>query len=68
MKQTRSLLTAMVAGMAAPASMGMPIQYTRVTGSDLSRLRGDAARVGQDFAKVINRHGNKNQTGLKEFA
>ena len=59
MKQTRSLLAAVLAGMAAPASIGAPVEYPRVIGSDLSRLRNDAARVGQDFQAVIKRHGDK---------
>lgn len=68
MKQSRSLLAGVLAGMAAPASIGMPVEYSRITGSDLSRLRGDAARVGQDFATVIKRHGDKNKTDRKELA
>jgi len=57
-KRTRSLLAGILAGMAAPASIGTPIEYQRVTGSDLSRLRGDAARVGKDFASVMTRYGH----------
>jgi len=70
MKQTRSLLAGVLAGMAAPASIGAPVEYQRVTGSDLARLRGDAARVGQDFETVIKRHGDKKKipSSAKEAA
>lgn len=68
MKQTRSLLAGVLAGLAAPASIGTPVEYSRVTGTDLARLRGDASRVGKDFASVISRHGHKKNTAHKEAA
>ena len=52
-KRTKALLAGVVAGLASPASFGSHVEYTRVAGSDLSRMRGDVMRIGQDFSRVI---------------
>ncbi len=55
MKQTKALIAGILASLAAPASIGMSVEYPRLGGSDLSRLRGDVQRVGRDFSSVMNR-------------
>lgn len=59
MKQTKALLAGLLAGIASPASIGGHADYTRLAGSDLSRMRNDVARVGRDFSSVIKKHGEK---------
>ena len=54
LKHTKALLAGVFAGIVSPASIGAPVEYPRLAGSDLSRMRGDAARVGRDFNEVVN--------------
>lgn len=62
MKQTKALLAGLLAGIASPASIGGHVDYARLAGSDLSRMRGDVARVGRDFSIVIKKNGEKTRT------
>jgi hypothetical protein len=59
MEKGKAILAGVLAGLIAPGSLMQQTQYSRITGSDLSRLRGDAMRVGQDFRNVIARENKK---------
>lgn len=58
--RSKRLLAAVLDGIAAPMVAFDPHHFSRPSGTDLERLRGDAQRVGSDFKKVISReHGNR---------
>ena len=59
MEKTKAILAGILAGLAAPASHAQCTHYERLNGSDLSRMRGDVARVGMDFNNVISRQSGK---------
>lgn len=59
MEKGKAILASVLAGLIAPGSLVQHTQYSRITGSDLSRLRGDTMRVGQDFRNVIARENKK---------
>lgn len=59
MEKTKAILAGILAGLAAPASLIQHTHYQRLHGSDLSRMRGDVARVGLDFNNVITRQNGK---------
>jgi hypothetical protein len=59
MEKGKAILASVLAGLIAPGSLVQHTQYSRITGSDLSRLRGDTLRVGQDFRNVIARENKK---------
>lgn len=68
MKHGKALLAGVIAGIAAPASLGIPSQYQPLKGSDLSRMRSDVQRVGSDFSRVITnnkKHGEKSEASRK---
>lgn len=52
--RSSALLAGLLAGIVSPSSIYAKTEYPRLKGSDLSRLRGDASRIGADFYKVIN--------------
>ena len=49
----KALIAGILAGLAAPATIGAPVEYPRPKGDDLSRLRGDVLRLGGTFRAVI---------------
>ena len=56
----RALIAGVLAGLAAPATIGAPVDYPKPRGSDLNRIRGDVQRLGASFWTVIEReHGSK---------
>ena len=56
----RALIAGVLAGLAAPATIGAPVDYPKPRGSDLNRIRGDVQRLGASFWAVIEReHGSK---------
>lgn len=68
MKHGKALLAGVIAGIAAPASLGNPSGYQPLRGTDLSRMREDVQRVGRDFSLVINKnnkHGEKSEASRK---
>ncbi len=65
----KRLIAAVLSGLALPATVLANHQFTRVAGSDLQRLRGDASRVGADFSNVIAReHGYSKKIASKTRA
>lgn len=56
MKQSKALIAGVLAGIASPASIGISVDYPRLSGTDLSRLRGDASKVGRDFRVVLKKN------------
>lgn len=63
MQNKSALIAGILAGIASPGTIGAPVQFERLQGTDLGRLRGDVARVGQDFSTVIERErGHKKST------
>jgi len=69
MQRKGALIAGILAGIAAPASIGAPVEYPRPRGSDLSRMRGDVERLGGDFSSVLGReHGKQNQPARKRPA
>ncbi len=63
MRGKDALIAGVVAGMASPGTIGAPGKYRLPQGSDLHRMRGDVARLGQDFVTVISReHGKQAAT------
>jgi hypothetical protein len=69
MEKGKAILASVLAGLIAPGSLAQHTQYNRITGSDLSRLRGDTIRVGQDFRNVIARESKKaNQQSTEHTA
>lgn len=60
MTNKSALFAGILAGLAAPASaFTTTIEYPRLSGQDLSRLRNDVRRVGNDFSTVIARENGK---------
>lgn len=57
--RSKSLLSAVLSGLALPASVYSTHTFPRLTGSDLDRLRGDVERVGSSFKTVIVRENGK---------
>ncbi|MBN9410860.1 MAG: hypothetical protein J0H69_17080 [Burkholderiales bacterium] len=55
----KSLLSAILAGVALPATLIGAHDFTRVAGSDLDRIRGDVNRVGDSFRLVMKRENGK---------
>ena len=55
MQSKSALIAGILAGIASPGSIGAPVKFERLHGTDLGRLRGDVARVGRDFSTVIDR-------------
>ncbi len=51
--RSKALIAGILAGLAAPATIGAPVEYPRPQGDDLSRLRGDVLRLGGTFRTVI---------------
>lgn len=62
MRSKSALIAGVVAGIASPGSIGAPATYRLPQGSDLQRMRGDVARLGGDFATVMNREHGKQTT------
>lgn len=60
MRKTSALLAGVIAGLVAPATVLQAGRYPSLKGTDLSRIRGDVARVGSDFSKVIGRESGQN--------
>lgn len=61
MERTSALIAGILAGIVSPSSFAQPVKFERLQGTDLSRLRSDVGRVGQDFKNVIDlERGNKN--------
>jgi hypothetical protein len=57
MKDRQSFVAGLLTGL-APPSVFEGIQYPRLEGSDMARMRGDVERVGKQFSHVIDReHG-----------
>jgi hypothetical protein len=59
MKKRTAIYTGILSGLAAPASAFKSTPYPKLNGGDLTRLRGDVARIGSDFSKVIVREHGK---------
>lgn len=55
MQSKSALIAGILAGIASPGSIGSPVKFERLQGTDLGRLRGDVTRVGRDFSTVIDR-------------
>jgi hypothetical protein len=64
MEKRRGIL----AGMASPGSLWERTEYPKLAGSDLSRLRGDAQKIGGYFATVIERENGKTTSASSESA
>lgn len=65
MRNTSALLAGVIAGLVAPSTILEVGRYPSLRGTDLSRMRGDVARVGGDFSTVIQReHGQKSRPSL----
>jgi hypothetical protein len=50
----KAIIAGILAGIAAPATIGAPADYPRPQGDDLSRIRGDVLRLGGTFRAVID--------------
>ena len=59
MRNKEALLASVMAGLAAPGSIGATVNYRLPTGSDLDRMRQDVERVGRDFTLVIRQENGK---------
>jgi hypothetical protein len=68
MEKGKAILASVLAGLIAPGSLMQQTQYSRITGSDLSRLRGDTMRVGQDFRNVISREKKASHQSARQAA
>ena len=55
MKKHVKLLAALISGIGATATVFATPVFHRPIGSDLSRMRGDAQRVGEGMSKIIDR-------------
>lgn len=62
MRNKSAIVAGVLAGMASPATIYANTNYPLVGGSDMSRMRGDVTRVGQDFSTVIKRENGKSKT------
>ena len=52
--RSKALIAGMLAGIAAPATLGLSADYPRPMKDDMSRLRGDARRLADTFRVVID--------------
>lgn len=68
MRNRNALLAGILAGLASPASVVATPDYPRLQGSDMSRMRQDVRRVGNDFNTVIKREYVKTKTSRKQPA
>jgi len=55
MKRYVKMLTAMLGGLGAVATVFSTPVFSRPVGSDLSRMRGDVERVGATMRAIIDR-------------
>lgn len=55
MKKHAKFLAALISGLGATATVFAVPTFQRPTGTDLSRMRGDAERVGATMRSVIER-------------
>jgi hypothetical protein len=55
MKHAKALLAGIFAALAAPATPAQAHRYPQLASSDLQRIRGDVAKVGDSFNTVIAR-------------
>lgn len=55
MQRKSALIAGILAGIASPSTIGAPVRFERLEGTDLSRMRGDVSRVGRDFSTVLTR-------------
>jgi hypothetical protein len=62
MQRKDALISGILAGLASPASIGVPVKYPSLKGNDLDRLRGDVMRLGSDFSTVIGRENGKQKS------
>ena len=62
MRNKTALIAGIVAGFSSPGSIGASAPYRLPQGSNLQRMRGDVARLGGDFATVIEREHGKQTT------
>lgn len=53
MSRTRSIVAGFLSGLMSPGTLFEVARYPSLKGTDLSRMRGDAERVGADFLTVI---------------
>ncbi|MDQ0040850.1 hypothetical protein J2W33_001745 [Variovorax boronicumulans] len=65
MQSKSALIAGILAGIASPSTIGAPVKFERLQGSDLSRMRGDVTRIGGDFSSVINRERGNKKASLK---
>ncbi len=62
-----SFVGGVLAGLAATAKLFETPRYTRTTGTDLERIRGDVRAVGGDFRVVIEKqHDGKPKKSSQE--
>ena len=61
-KKNHALMAGVLAGIASPASIGMPVAYPRLNGDDMSRIQGDVMRVGSDFSSAMKKYEQTIQT------
>ena len=58
MKETKSFVAGMLAGL-APIPTLERSNYPALSGTDMSRMRGDIERVGRQFSTVMDRENGK---------
>ena len=64
MSKTRSIVAGFLSGFMSPGTLFEVARYPSLKGTDQSRIRGDAERVGADFSKVIDREHGKLPSAL----
>lgn len=66
MKKPIKLFAALISGLGATASVFASPNFQRMSGSDLSRMRGDTERVGATMRSVIGRELGHQKVGPKD--
>lgn len=63
MQKLTSLVAAVISGLTVTTTVFAQPHLTRPAGNDLSRLRGDAERVGNTMRSVIKREHERKKAG-----
>lgn len=66
MRNRNALFAGILAGLSSPATLLAAPNYRKLKGSDMSRMRQDVRRIGDDFNAVLKREYVKAKTTYKQ--
>lgn len=68
MRGKRTFMAGIIAGFASPATIAGKANYPQLQGSDISRMRQDVQRIGNDFHTAVKREYVKAKASNKQSA